>query len=209
WFAVGDIDGDRLRALFAARGLADASGLAGLLREEAREVSEEPGGIPDGYLVRTARETAAVLAADPLQHSTVRLFRSAAVAGIAFALLAVLLTVLRASPDRAAVLARLRTMGLRPREGLALIVAETVPQTLAAVAGGAAVAAGAVALLGPAFDLSLLVGAPVGERLAPRVLPVLLPTAGVALLVCAAVVLEAALFGRRQIATELRAGDGR
>ncbi|MDY0813994.1 hypothetical protein, partial [Kitasatospora purpeofusca] len=198
WFAVGDIDGDRLRPLFAARGLADASGLAGLLREEAREVSEEPGGIPDGYLVRTARETAAALAADPLQHSTVRLFRSAAVAGVAFALLAVLLTVLRASPDRAAVLARLRTMGLRPREGLALIVAETVPQTLAAVAGGAVVAAGAVALLGPAFDLSLLVGAPVGDRLAPHVLPVLLPTAGVALLVCAAVVLEAAVSGRRQ-----------
>ncbi|MCX4755461.1 hypothetical protein [Kitasatospora purpeofusca] len=209
WFAVGDIDGDRLRPLFAARGLADASGLAGLLREEAREVSEEPGGIPDGYLVRTARETAAALAADPLQHSTVRLFRSAAVAGVAFALLAVLLTVLRASPDRAAVLARLRTMGLRPREGLALIVAETVPQTLAAVAGGAVVAAGAVALLGPAFDLSLLVGAPVGDRLVPRVLPVLLPTAGVALLVCAAVVLEAAVSGRRQIATELRAGDRR
>ncbi|MEK2492094.1 hypothetical protein WN990_21300 [Kitasatospora purpeofusca] len=209
WFAVGDIDGDLLRPLFAARGLADASGLAGLLREEAREVSEEPGGIPDGYLVRTARETAAALAADPLQHSTVRLFRSAAVAGVAFALLAVLLTVLRASPDRAAVLARLRTMGLRPREGLALIVAETVPQTLAAVAGGAVVAAGAVALLGPAFDLSLLVGAPVGDRLVPRVLPVLLPTAGVALLVCAAVVLEAAVSGRRQIATELRAGDRR
>ncbi|MFD8322018.1 hypothetical protein [Kitasatospora purpeofusca] len=209
WFAVGDIDGDRLRPLFAARGLTDASGLAGLLREEAREVSEEPGGIPDGYLVRTARETAAALAADPLQHSTVRLFRSAAVAGVAFALLAVLLTVLRASPDRAAVLARLRTMGLRPREGLALIVVETVPQTLAAVAGGAVVAAGAVALLGPAFDLSLLVGAPVGDRPAPSLLPVLLPTAGVALLVCAAVVLEAAVSGRRQIATELRAGDRR
>ncbi|MFJ4094283.1 hypothetical protein ACIPYS_22105 [Kitasatospora sp. NPDC089913] len=209
WFAVGDIDGARLRPLFATRGLADTSGLAGLLREEAREVSREPGGIPDGYLVRTARETAADLAADPLQHSTARLFRSAAVAAVAFALLAVLLTVLRASPDRAAVLARLRTMGLRPREGLALIVAETVPQTLAAVAGGAVVAAGAVALLGPAFDLSLLVGAPVAERPVPRVLPVLLPTAAVALLVCTAVVLEAAVSGRRQIATELRAGDRR
>ncbi len=71
------------------------------------------------------------------------------------------------------------------------------------------VATGAVALLGPAFDLWLLVGAPVGERLTPGVLPVLLPTAAVAVLVCAGVVLEAAVSGRRQITTELRAGDRR
>ncbi|MFB7477097.1 hypothetical protein [Kitasatospora sp. NPDC056184] len=209
WFAVGDIDGDRLRPLFLHSGLADATGLAELLREEAREVSREPDGIPDGYQVRTSREVDAGLAADPLQQSTARLFRSAAAAGTGFALLAVLLTVLRASPDRAALLARLRTMGLRPRQGLALIVAETVPQTLAAVAGGAAVATAAVVLLGPAFDLSLLVGAAVDDALGPRALPVLAPTAGLALLVCAAVVLEALVSGRRQIAAELRAGDRR
>ncbi|MFF7458432.1 hypothetical protein [Kitasatospora sp. NPDC008115] len=209
WFAVGDVDGDRLRTLFTHSGLADATGLAELLREEAREVSREPDGIPDGYRVRTSHEVDAELAADPLQHSTVRLFRAAAAAGTGFALLAVLLTVLRASPDRAALLARLRTMGLRPRQGLTLIIAETLPQTLAAVAGGAVVATAAVALLGPAFDLSLLVGATVDDALAPLAAPVLRPAAVLALLVCAAVVLEALVSGRRQIAAELRAGEQR
>ncbi|MER5352118.1 hypothetical protein ABT093_17530 [Kitasatospora sp. NPDC002551] len=207
WLAVGEVDGERLRSLFVHSGLADATGLAELLREEAREVSREPDGIPDGYRVRTSREVDARLAADPLQASTVRLFRTAAAAGAGFALLAVLLTVLRASPERAALLARLRTMGLRPRQGLALILAETVPQALAAVAAGAAVAAAAVALLGPAFDLSPLVGATVDDALSPLALPVLRPAAALALLVCAAVALEALVSGRRQVATELRAGE--
>ncbi|MEU8923622.1 hypothetical protein AB0D10_22205 [Kitasatospora sp. NPDC048545] len=65
----------------------------------------------------------------------------------------------------------------------------------------------ATALLGPAFDLSTLVGAKVGHTLAPTLLPVLLPTAGLALLVCLAVVLDTLAAGRRRLTTELRAGD--
>ncbi|KJS52939.1 hypothetical protein VM98_28325, partial [Streptomyces rubellomurinus subsp. indigoferus] len=97
--------------------------------------------------------------------------------------------------------------GLRPRQGLALIVAETLPQTLAAAVGGGLVALAAVALIGSAFDLSALVGAKVAETLEPVVTPVLLPTAGLALVVCLGVLLETAISGRRQIATELRAGE--
>ncbi len=43
--------------------------------------------------------------------------------------------------------------------------------------------------------------------LAPALVPVLLPTAGLALLVGLVVVLETLIAGRRQIATELRAGE--
>ncbi|WP_406367814.1 hypothetical protein [Streptomyces sp. NBC_01546] len=188
WFATGSVDADRLEELVRAG---------------------TPAATAEQVLVRTSAATVAGLAADPLQHSAGRLFWAAVAGAAGFAVLAVLLTLMRAAPDRAALLARLRTMGLRPRQGVALILAEALPQALVAAVGGGLVAAAAVALLGPAVDLSALVGAqvPAGLRLTAR--PVLTQALGLAALVAVAVLAEAAISGRRQISTELRAGDQR
>ncbi|MGA5817539.1 hypothetical protein ACPC54_06725 [Kitasatospora sp. NPDC094028] len=207
WLAAGDPDPEQVRSLLRERGLTQPTGILELIQADATAAGRGTHGLPPGYTVRSSRELAAELAADPLQQAAGRLFRLAALAAAGFALLAVLLTLLRAAPDRAAVLARLRTMGLRPRQGLALTVAEALPETLTATAGGALAALAAVALLGPALDLSTLVGARVGHALAPAPLPVLLPTGGLALLVGLAVVLETLVAGRRRLTTELRAGD--
>ncbi|MFF2614264.1 hypothetical protein [Kitasatospora sp. NPDC058046] len=207
WFAVGDIDPDQVRTALRDNGGARPVGLAKLIADGSTATGKDTHGLPAGYTVHSSRETAAALGADPLQHAAERLFWYAAAAGAGFALLAVLLTLFRAAPDRTAVLARLRTMGLRPRDGLALIMTEALPQTLAAAVGGGLVALAAVALLGGAFDISTLVGAKVGDVITPVLLPVLLPTAGLALLVGLGVVLETLVAGRRQIATELRAGE--
>ncbi|WP_344342880.1 FtsX-like permease family protein, partial [Kitasatospora putterlickiae] len=146
---------------------------------------------------------------DPLQRSAGRLFWTAVLGAGSLALLAVLLTLVRAAPERTALLARLRTMGLRPRQGLTLILVETLPQTLVAAVGGGLAALAAVALLGPSFDLSILVGAEIAPGLPVSVPAVLLPTLGLAALVSAGIVAEAFIAGRRQITTELRAGDQR
>ncbi|KJS52570.1 hypothetical protein VM98_30535, partial [Streptomyces rubellomurinus subsp. indigoferus] len=207
WFAVGDVDPEGVRAALRTNGGAQPVGLAKLVADDATAVGKDTHGLPAGYTVHSSRETAAALADDPLQHAAGRLFWYAAAAGAGFALLAVLLTLLRAAPDRTALLARLRTMGLRPRQGLALIVTEALSQTLAAALGGALVAVAAVALLGGAFDISTLVGVRVGEVITPVPMPVLLPTAGLTLLAGLAVVAETLVAGRRQIATELRAGE--
>ncbi|MET8542539.1 hypothetical protein ABZW03_18060 [Kitasatospora sp. NPDC004799] len=208
WLAVGDgLDPGRVRSLLRERGLEEPTGLAKVIADEAAAAGKGSHGLPPGYAVGSSREYAAQLADDPLQQAAGRLFWYAAPATAGFAVLAVLLTLLRAAPDRTAVLARLRTMGLRPRQGLALIVAEALPRTLVAAAGGGLVATAAAVLLGPAFDVSTLVGAEVGGALGPAVLPVLLPTAGLALVACLGVVLETLVAGRRQIATELRAGE--
>ncbi|MFJ9690612.1 hypothetical protein [Kitasatospora sp. NPDC101183] len=207
WFAVGDVDPEGVRAALRNNGGAQPVGLAKLVADGAAATGKDTHGLPAGYTVHSSRETAAALGDDPLQHAAERLFWYAAAAGAGYALLAVLLTLLRAAPDRTALLARLRTMGLRPRQGLALIVTEALPQTAAAAVGGGLVATAAVALLGGAFDISTLVGAKVGEVITPVLLPVLLPTAGLALLVGLAVVAETLVAGRRQIATELRAGE--
>ncbi|MFD7257656.1 hypothetical protein [Streptomyces sp. NPDC059874] len=188
WYAIGPLDGDRLAELVRAKA---------------------PAAAAEHYLVGTSAASVAELAGDPLQHSAGRLFWASVAGAAGFALLAVLLTLVRAAPERAALLARLRTMGLRPRQGVALILAEALPQALLAAFGGGLVAAAAVALLGPAVDLSALVGAdvPIGMPIAAA--PVLTQALGVAVLVAAAVLAEAAISGRRQITTELRAGDQR
>ncbi|MFB0632059.1 hypothetical protein [Streptomyces sp. AB3(2024)] len=188
WFALGAVEEGSLRALLG---------------------STVPKGQADAYMVRTGSAGAAALAADPLQASAARLFWGSLAGVAAFAVLSVLLNLVRAAPERAALLARLRTMGLRPRQGLALILAESLPQALTATLGGGLVAVAAVALLGPSVDLSTLVGSavPTGVRLATW--PVLAQALGLAALLVLTVVAEAAISGRRQITTELRAGDPR
>ncbi|MFD6974551.1 hypothetical protein ACFWBA_40675, partial [Streptomyces sp. NPDC059949] len=210
WFGLGPVDGDRLRALVRAALPAPAAAAAAApAPAEGKDPATAANPVDDVYPVNTSAETVAELGADPLQRSAERLFWASVAGAAGFALLAVLLTLMRAVPERAALLARLRTMGLRRRQGVALILAETLPQTLAAALGGALVAAAAVALLGPAMDLSTLVGAsaPTGVRLTAG--PVLTQALGLAALVAAAVLIEAATSGRRQITTELRAGDQR
>ncbi|MFJ7265297.1 hypothetical protein ACIQV3_01270 [Streptomyces sp. NPDC099050] len=188
WFALGTVDRHRLEQV-------------------VRTV--DPAAGEERYRVRTSSALAAELGSDPLQRSAVRLFWASLAGAAGFALLAVLLTLVRAAPDRAALLARLRTMGLRPRQGVLLILVESVPLALAAAIGGALLAVGAVALLGPAVDLSTLVGARVPAGLPVLVRPVLTQALGLAVLVAGAVLAEAAISGRRQITTELRAGDQR
>ncbi|MDH6577380.1 hypothetical protein [Kitasatospora sp. MAP5-34] len=194
WLALGPVDDAQLRAL---------------VRTSTTHAGAGGASTADNYLVRTSAAAAKALSDDPLQRSPERIFWATVAGAAGFALLAVLLTLVRAAPERAALLARLRTMGLRSRQGLALILAETLPQALAAVAGGALVAVAAVALLGPAIDLSTLVGAPVPTGLRPAALPVLIQAAILAALVSAGVLGEAAVSGKRQITTELRAGDSR
>ncbi|MFD0275320.1 hypothetical protein ACFVHB_15640 [Kitasatospora sp. NPDC127111] len=182
-----------------ASGGSDAAGAGGA----------DEDALLSGYQVHTSTALAAGFADDPLQRSAGRLFWAAVLGAGGFALLAVLLTLVRTAPERAALLARLRTMGLRPRQGLALILAEAVPQSVVAAVGGGLVALAATALLGPAFDLSVLVGAEVPPGLEPAVPPVLRQVLALVALVTVGVVAEALIAGRRQIATELRVGEQR
>ncbi|MER5730593.1 hypothetical protein ABT084_20065 [Streptomyces sp. NPDC002138] len=188
WYAVGTPPEDQLKVLVR---------------------SHVPAGEASVYRVRTSAGMADELASDPLQHAAVRLFVASVAGAAGFALLAVLLSLVRAAPERAALLARMRTMGLRPRQGVLLMLTESLPQALVAALGGALTATAAVLLLGPAVDLSTLVGAPVEGGLPFSARPVLMQALGLAALVGVAVVAEAAVSGRRQITTELRAGDQR
>ncbi|GAA2226972.1 FtsX-like permease family protein [Kitasatospora cystarginea] len=217
WLATGRLAADPLRELLQRLSPADAAA-TGPARASAAASASGAGSASgaasrqqgrDSYSVRTKAETAEELAADPLQHTAARLFWTSVAAAGGFALLAVLLTLVRAAPERAALLARLRTMGLRPRQGLALILAEALPQPLVAALAGGLVALSAAPLLGPAVDLAALVGAPVPAGLRTAWLPVLLQVLALVAVATATVAAEVAVSGRRQITTELRAGDVR
>ncbi|MFF2651592.1 ABC transporter permease [Streptomyces sp. NPDC058045] len=182
------------------------------------------GDHPDpGALRKAAGRDASVLvraqererfADSPMQRGAERLYTAAVAAGAGFALLALLLSLARAAPERRALLARLRTMGLTRAQGRRLLILEALPGALLAALGGAATGWAAVLLLSPGMDLTAVAFAATTHD--PRITTVQLALHWPSLLLPAAAVLTVTLLvattqawwtGRRGAVTELRAGD--
>ncbi|MFF0361258.1 FtsX-like permease family protein [Streptomyces fungicidicus] len=177
---------------------------AGALREAA-------GG---GAQVQLRTERFAEYVDSPLQSGAERVYTAAVAAGAGFAMLSLLLTLLRAAPERAALLARLRTMGLTRAQGRRLLVLESLPQALLAAAGGTVTAWAAIRLLSSGIDLTTVAvsasASPAG-RAALRTDPVslLVPALAVVAVTVGTAAAQAWWTGRRGSVRELRAGDAR
>ncbi|MBT2397306.1 ABC transporter permease [Streptomyces sp. ISL-100] len=164
--------------------------------------------------VKFRSEERAALADSPLQAGAGRVCTAAVAAGAGYAVLAVLLSLLQTVPERRALLARLRTMGLTRAQGRRLLVVESLPQALLAAFGGALVGWAAIRLLGPGLDLAELAMAapqpldalgPVRLRTDPWSL--LLPACAVVAIAAAVATVQAWWTTRLRTTTELRAGD--
>ncbi|MEO3975647.1 FtsX-like permease family protein [Streptomyces sp. CAU 1734] len=187
--------------------LVDGPGTSG---PELREAVGEAGTV----LLRSAVRDRFV--ESPLQDGAERIYTAAVAASAGFAVLAILLSLLQAAPERSALLARLRTMGLTRRQGRRLLVLESLPQVLLAAAGGALVGWAAIALLSPGVDLGRLalasqegvasLGAP---RLRAESWSLLLPALAVVVIAASVAGAQAWLATRRTATTELRVGDAR
>jgi putative ABC transport system permease protein len=151
----------------------------------------------------------------PLQSGAERFWAAAVATGALYAALALVLTQLRAAPERTALLARLRTMGLTRRQGRRLLVLESLPQTLPAALGGVLAGWATVLLLAPGVDLTAVALRVSGTlprgtaRLAADLPALLLPAAAVLLLTVAVAAVQAWWTGRRGSVAELRVGDQR
>ncbi|MET9361957.1 ABC transporter permease [Streptomyces sp. NPDC006632] len=151
----------------------------------------------------------------PLQTGAGRIYGAAVAAGAGYAALALLLALLRGAPERSALLARLRTMGLTRRQGRTLLVLESLPSAFLAAAGGALTGWASIALLAPGIDLAGLALAtssglaPVGSELRADPVSLVLPAVCVLLLATGVAAAQAWWSGRRGSITELRAGDAR
>ncbi|WP_399885097.1 FtsX-like permease family protein [Streptomyces sp. BBFR51] len=149
----------------------------------------------------------------PLQSGAEHIYTAAVAAAAGFAALALLLSLASTAPERAALLARLRTMGLTRAQGRRLLVLESLPQALPAALGGILTGWAAVRLLSPGIDLTtiaLSTASPVGSaelRTDPWSLAV--PAVAVLVLAVGVAALQAWWSGRRGAVAELRAGDAR
>ncbi|MFC4471114.1 ABC transporter permease [Streptomyces xiangluensis] len=169
-----------------------------------------------GTDVRLRFEERARYVDSPLQSGAERVYTAAVAAGAGYAVLALLLALVRAAPERAALLARLHTMGLTRSQGRRLLVLEALPGALLAAAGGALTGWAAVRLLAPGIDLTTIALATPGGAPPPGTAPLhtdpaslLLPALAVLLLATGIAAAQAWWTGRKGSVTELRAGDAR
>ncbi|OUC95484.1 hypothetical protein CA983_33325, partial [Streptomyces swartbergensis] len=206
--------------------LVDAAGLKGsrgpttLLASgaglDAKALRAAVRGAGSNLSVTLRADERAALSGSPLQAGAERIYVWAVLAGAGYASLALVLSLLRSAPERAALLARLRTLGLTTRQGRYLLGLETLPLALLAAGGGMAVGWATVGLLAPGIDLDRLalagasgVTAPQGAALRADPWSLALPAAGAVLLAGAVAVAQAWWAGRRTPITHLRAGDMR
>ncbi|MFE0386211.1 ABC transporter permease [Streptomyces bungoensis] len=169
---------------------------------------------PAPATLRVRAEERSRYADSPLQTGAGHVYTAAVAAGAGFAVLALLLALLRAAPERAALLARLRTMGLTRAQGRRLLVLESLPQALLAAAGGTLTGWATVVLLSPGIDLTTVALAsaqtPAGRAvLRPDAWSLTVPAVTVVVLAVGVAGLQAWWTGRRGSVAELRAGDGR
>ncbi|MGW7205960.1 ABC transporter permease [Streptomyces sp. NPDC054837] len=150
----------------------------------------------------------------PLQSGAEDIYTAAVAAGAGYAVLALLLSLLRAAPERTALLARLRTMGLTRAQGRRLLILESLPQAVLAAVGGALTGWATVALLSPGIDLTTiaLASSPSSAgraELSTSALSLAIPAASVVLVTVGVAGIQAWWSGRRGSVGELRAGDAR
>ncbi|MFF3737579.1 FtsX-like permease family protein [Streptomyces sp. NPDC002566] len=196
---------------------------AGLPREAARTTTLLlTGDTVDGRALRSAAKgTAAGVflrseersrhVDSPLQSGAERLYGVAVAAGAGYALLALVLTVLRTAPERGALLARLRTMGMTRSQGRRLLILTSLPQAFLAAAGGLLTGWAAIRLLSPGVDLATIAlaspSAVEGAVLRTDPLSLAVPSLAVLLLAVGAPAAQAWWSGRRGSVRELRLGD--
>ncbi|WP_406445323.1 ABC transporter permease [Streptomyces sp. NBC_01613] len=150
----------------------------------------------------------------PLQSGAERVYAAAVAAGAGYAVLTLLLSLLRAAPERTALLARLRTMGLTRGQGRRLLILESLPQAGLAAAGGALTGWATIRLLSPGIDLTTIAlatrQAPTGEAvLRTDAMSLVVPAVAMVLVTVGVAGVQAWWTGRRGTAPELRVGDTR
>ncbi|MEU0072416.1 FtsX-like permease family protein [Streptomyces sp. NPDC006332] len=164
--------------------------------------------------VRLRAEERARYVDSPLQSGGERVYAAAVAVGAGYAVLALLLTLLRAAPERAALLARLRTMGLTRAQGRRLLILESLPQATLAAVGGILTGWATIRLLSPGIDLTTIAlasaGSPSGNtELRADAVSLVVPALSVLLLATGVAAAQAWWSGRRGSVRELRAGGER
>jgi len=157
----------------------------------------------------TVRFRSAVLGAlvnSPLQAAADVIMRLSLVVAAGFGLVILLLGLALGSADRDLTLARLTTMGLQPGRQIWLVLGEALLSVLAAIAAGVACAVVLPRLTSGALNLSVFTGSTAPVPIAPDLVALAVPAAGLALLAAVVVIAETRLLRRRGVPGLLRIG---
>jgi hypothetical protein len=132
--------------------------------------------------------------------------RLSLVVAAGFGLAILLLGLALGSADRDLTLARLTTMGLEQGRLVRLVLGETLLAVVAAVAAAAACAVALPTLTSTALNLSVFTGSSAPVPIAPDLVALAVPAAGLAVLTAVAVVAETQLLRHRDVPGLLRIG---
>ncbi|ATL27833.1 FtsX-like permease family protein [Streptomyces formicae] len=195
---------------------ADAEADAGASTDADASAEADAGPRAGAVKVRVRADARAALTSSPLQSGAENVYAAAVAAAAGYAALAVLLSLLQSAPRRRMLLGRLRTMGLSARQGRGLLALEALPQALLAAVGGVLAGWAAIGLLADGLDLRRIALAAHGGltglgEVTLRADPwsLLLPAAGIVVLVAGVAFAQAWWTTRRTAAVDLRTGDNR
>jgi putative ABC transport system permease protein len=140
-----------------------------------------------GAAVTLRATVLASLAAASVPHGAFAAITAGSAAAAGLSVLVLAITLALNARSRSHTLARLRTMGLGMGQARSLVLAETLPQVVAAAIGGVACAWALAPLIGPSIDLSVYTGTAASVPVRPE--PALLAAALAGLLVLAVITL--------------------
>lgn len=143
----------------------------------------------------------------PLPNAGYVTFAEGAAAAAGFSVLILLLSLVLGARARELTLARLSTMGLSRRQARQLVVVETLPSVLAALAGGVACTLALAPLVGPELDLSVFTGYGLSVPVRADLGSLAIAAAALVVLTLVTLAVQAAAAGRRGLGAALRIGE--
>ncbi|SDM64654.1 FtsX-like permease family protein [Nonomuraea jiangxiensis] len=157
--------------------------------------------------VETQEQVLAAIQADPLTGTVRSTLLVVTVALGAYALVAIVLSLVVGAPGRVRAVSLLRTLGLSDRQARRLTVLELLPLVLVTALVGLALGLGLPAALGPGVDMSSYAGGlPVGDYTPGLLTPVVL-AGGLAVCAVLGAYAHTAVGRRRNLGAVLRVGD--
>ena len=167
------------------------------------DVSRE---LPGGSVTLRATALAAITGAPVPQAAQVALAQGIGAAA-GFGALVLLLSLMLGARTRDVTLARMATMGLRRWQAQLMLVAETLPEVVAAAIGGAACAWLLVPLIGPSVNLAAFTEAGPGVTVVSAPFPLAAAAIGLVLASLLVLAAQAVVSYRRGSARALRIDD--
>ncbi|MGW7479981.1 FtsX-like permease family protein [Nonomuraea muscovyensis] len=157
--------------------------------------------------VSSQAESLAAIESAPLTGTVRVVLLVTTVALAAYALVAVVVTLVIGAADRARALAFLRPLGLTERQAQGLTVLEILPMILVTALVGLALGLGLPAALGPGVDLSAYAGGVAVAGYSPGLATPALLAAGLAVVAVLGAYAHTAISRRRAAGAALRAGE--